>query len=106
MAEFFPALLSLAQQLVRAPREEAASAGAALFVTLFTHFTQPNKGYQQVRTGGPGGKGRQRGWLAAFVGAGSWCKAAAAEMTGRPRGRRQGREAVWLSMHITWPATQ
>lgn len=47
MAEFFGALLSLAQLLVRSPGEAVAAAGAHLFVTLFTRFTAAYN--QQVR---------------------------------------------------------
>ena len=39
MGEFFPTLLALAQQLVRASADEVAAAGTALYVALFTHFS-------------------------------------------------------------------
>lgn len=46
MAEFFPTLLSFAQQLTRALNDQVSVAGATLFVTLFTHFTDAY--HQQV----------------------------------------------------------
>ncbi|PSC75642.1 Fanconi anemia group D2-like protein [Micractinium conductrix] len=41
MAAFFPQLLSLAQQLLRAPAEPVQLAGSELYVCLFKHFTEP-----------------------------------------------------------------
>lgn len=39
MLEFFPQLLSLAQQLLRHAAEAVQAAGAQLYCLLFKHFT-------------------------------------------------------------------
>lgn len=50
MLEFFPQLLSLAQQLLRAAAEGVQAAGAQLYCLLFKHFT-PAYNQQEVRGG-------------------------------------------------------
>jgi hypothetical protein len=60
MGEFFPTLLSLAQQLVRATNEGVSAAGAALFAALFNNFSGAY--HQQVTTHWRNAASSMQGW--------------------------------------------